>query len=142
MRMAPRMPLYTPKAVYAPARHALLVVHDRDVWEFDLAAVLREKAIPFAKHAEKLAATRRTTWSRKVRSAKTAAIPLDALSMSLRGGGTLVDHPTHGRGVTVHASEMRRAGALTVSAIVLFETGPRTFVYMGDRWQERPWYFG
>lgn len=142
MRMAPTFPLFTPKAVYAPARHALLVVHNRDAWEFDLAAVLREKVIPFAKHAERLAAARRTAWSRKVKAAKTAAIPLDALSMWVRGGGTLIDHPTHGRGVVTHASEMHRAGVMTVSATVLFETRQRTFVCLGDRWTERPWYLG
>lgn len=125
-----------PKPVCVPARDALPVLHERDAWEWDLGAVLRATRVAFAKHAQ------RALWKRKVRSAGGAAQPLDRLSMGVRGGGIAVEHPRHGVGVVTHTSETRHAGAITVTATVVFENRQRTFAYQGDRWEEHPWYFG
>ncbi len=141
MRLAPRMRLFMPKVAWVPSRDAVLVAHERDVWEFDLAALRREKRVGFDKHAQKLAAARRSAWSRKVKSAKAEPIALDALSPNTRGGNTPVAHPTYGVGAVTDASEVIHRGARTVTATVLFEERARTFVFMGDRWEERLWAF-
>lgn len=142
MRLSPRYPLFMPKPVYVPARDALLVLHAHDAWEFDLDAVLREKRVPFAKHAQRATAARRSHWIRKVKAAKGPPRPLDQLSMWVRGGGVTVEHPRHGIGVVTHASETRRGDTMTVTATVVFEDRQRTFACQGDRWVEHPWYFG
>ncbi len=140
MRLAPRFPMFSPKVVHVPARNALLALHSHDAWEFDFDAVRAEKKLPFAKHAAKLDAARRSAWKRKVKAGGTP-IPLDTLSMWVRGGGTVVEHPAYGVGVVTHASETRQAWTMTVTATVMFETSTRLFAYMGARWVEHPRHF-
>jgi hypothetical protein len=141
MRLAPKMPLFMPKPVWVPSRDAVLVAHSHDVWEFDLAALRREKRVGFDRLAQKHAAAQKSLWSRKVKGAGDAPLALDALSQHTRGGNTPVKHPTYGVGAVTHASETIRGGAQTITATVLFEDRTRTFVFMGDRWDERPWAF-
>lgn len=141
MRLAPKMPLFMPKVAWVPSRDAVLVAHARDAWEFDLAALRREKRVGFDKHAQKLAAAHRSLWSRKVKGAGEAPPALDALSPHTRGGNTPVTHPTYGVGAVTHASEVIHRGVQTITATVLFADRTRTFVFMGDRWEERLWAF-
>ncbi|MFO0627137.1 MAG: hypothetical protein U0325_16125 [Polyangiales bacterium] len=137
MRLAPKMALFMPKAVWVPSREAILVTHAHDAWEFDLAAVLREKRVSMDKHAAALVAARRAAWKRKMKSAG-APVALDALSPHTRGGGA-VTHPAWGDGAVLHASELRHRGAQTITASVLFEDRTRQFNYVGAGWVERPW---
>lgn len=137
MRLAPKMALFMPKAVWVPGRGAILVTHAHDAWEFDLAAVLREKRVSMDKHAAALATARRGAWKRKMKPAG-APVALDALSPHTRGGGA-VTHPAWGDGAVLHASEMRHRGAQTITASVLFEDRMRQFHCVGARWVERPW---
>ncbi|MEZ4395244.1 MAG: hypothetical protein R3A48_29535, partial [Polyangiales bacterium] len=69
--------------------------------------------------------------------ADAAPIDLDALSPNARGG--LVRHPVFLTGVVQHVSETRQAGVTTLVATVLFQRGPRQFVFAGDRWTQRVW---
>lgn len=134
MRLAPRMSLFVPKAMWVPSRDAVLVTHSHDAHEFDLSTLRAAKRVSFEKHAKQLASSRRSLWNRKVKAAG-APISLDALSQHTRGGGA-VEHPTYGVGAVTHVSEARRADALTVRATVLFEDRNRSFVFVGDRWAE------
>lgn len=138
MRIAPRFPMFMPKAHWVAARNALLVVHGHDAWEWDFDAVCALKKVPFAKHAAKLASSKRAAWSRKVKAAQGAPIALDALPMSTRGSGTLVEHAEYGPGVVQGCAETRQGGAITVTATVMFEGSTRAFVYQGARWIEHP----
>jgi hypothetical protein len=135
MRLAPKMPLFLPKALWVPSRGAVLVTNAHDAWEFDLAALLAEKRVPMEKHAAKLVAARRSEWKRKLKGAG-APVAIDALSPLTRGGGA-VTHPTWGEGAVLHASEMLHRGTRCIAATVLFEDRPRAFDYVGGRWVEQ-----
>lgn len=141
MRLSPTMPLFTPKPVWVSARDALLVMHAHDAHEYDLAALRKEKRVPFEKLTAKLASTRRSAWNRKVKDAGPSPMALDALSPHTRGG-VVVQHPEYGVGFVKHASEVLHAGTQTITATVLFEHRAREFYFAGDRWIERSWTFG
>lgn len=135
MRVAPRMGLFMPRALWVPSRGAVLVTHAHDAWEFDLATLLREKRISMDKHAAKRVAARRAAWKRALRSGG-SPVALDALSPLTRGGA-VVTHPTLGDGAVTHATETLHRGVRCVTATVLFEEGPRQFDCLGARWVER-----
>ena len=135
MRLAPRMALHNPKPVWVPSRDALLVVHARDAWEFDLGAVRALKRVGFDKLAATQEATHRRAWSRQLKAAGTTSTPLHALSPLTRGGGR-VQHPVYGDGAVLHASETMHRGGRTVVATVRFEDRARRFYFVGDGWAE------